>query len=80
MNPTTRLRLRAPRTIAPKPSADAASPSPSPAMLRLALAHYIERCIEVGAITNYAEAARRLGVSRARVTQVVGVGMQLVGE
>ena len=42
-----------------------------PVARRLALAYYIERCIEVGVIADYAAAARRLGISRARMTQVM---------
>jgi hypothetical protein len=41
---------------------------------RLALAVAIERLIDQGAVKNYAEVARRLGVSRARVTAIVKVG------
>jgi len=37
----------------------------------LALAHHIDRLIEAGSIGSYAEAAQMLGVSRARVTQVI---------
>jgi hypothetical protein len=36
----------------------------------LALAYAIERWIEDGTLESYSDAARRLGVSRARVTQV----------
>ena len=39
----------------------------------LALAHYIERQIDDGAIPDYAAAARVLGVTRARLTQVMGL-------
>lgn len=38
---------------------------------RLALAHWIERKIEAGELEDYAHAARVLGVTRARVSQVV---------
>jgi hypothetical protein len=37
----------------------------------LALAHYIDRLIDDGVIADYAEAAKKLGISRARMTQVV---------
>jgi predicted XRE-type DNA-binding protein len=37
----------------------------------LALAYAIERWIEDGTLASYADAARRLGVSRARITQIV---------
>ena len=39
----------------------------------LALAHVLERLVEEGELEDYAEAARRLGVSRARVAQVIGL-------
>lgn len=38
---------------------------------RLALAHLIERKIESGEIRDYAEAARLLGVTRARMSQLL---------
>jgi predicted XRE-type DNA-binding protein len=38
----------------------------------LALAHWIERAIEDGRLSNYAHAAAVLGVTRARVSQIVG--------
>lgn len=38
---------------------------------RLALAHHIEHLVETGMLTNYADAARRLGVSRARLSQLL---------
>ena len=37
---------------------------------RIALAHHIEDLIECGELRDYAEAAERLGLTRARVTQV----------
>jgi len=40
---------------------------------QLALAHWIERKIEAGELRNYAHAAAVLGVSRARVSQIVGM-------
>ena len=39
----------------------------------LALAHYIEQQIEDGTIPDYAAAARALGVTRARVTQLMNL-------
>ena len=45
--------------------------SPSRAARMLALAHYVERLVEVGELTGYAEAARILGLTRARLTQVM---------
>ena len=40
---------------------------------QLALAHHVERLVESGAIKNHAEAARALGVSRARMAQVMSL-------
>ncbi len=39
--------------------------------MRLALAHYVERCVEDGTLVSNANAANRLGISRARMTQVL---------
>ena len=36
----------------------------------LALAYYIERLIEAGDIKNYSDAARKIGVTRTRMTQI----------
>jgi len=37
----------------------------------LSLAHHIERLVEKGQIRDYAEAAKALGLTRARLTQVM---------
>ncbi len=55
-----------------EPAPPPRAPTP-PLALRLALAYAIERAIEDGTVANLAEASRRLGVSRARVTQVMGL-------
>ena len=39
--------------------------------MRVALAYYVERCIEAGALESYAVAAMKLGITRARMTQVM---------
>lgn len=39
----------------------------------LALAHLVERKVETGELSDYAEAARTLGISRARMTQVMNL-------
>ena len=36
----------------------------------LALAHHVERLVEAGELTGYAEAAKALGITRERMTQV----------
>lgn len=38
---------------------------------RLALAHLVDRMIDAGEIGSYAEAARRIGVSKSRLSQVM---------
>ncbi len=39
----------------------------------LALAHHVERLVEAGELTGYAEAARVLELTRARLTQVMNL-------
>ncbi len=39
----------------------------------LALAHFIERQVEAGAMADYAEAARLLGITRSRIAQVMNL-------
>ena len=39
----------------------------------LSLAHRIDRMVRSGEIADYAEAARRLGLTRARVTQITNL-------
>ena len=39
----------------------------------LALAHLVDRLIDEGKLADYADAARRLGVSRGRMTQVMNL-------
>ncbi len=34
------------------------------------MAHYVERLVEEGIVKSYADAARQLGVSRARMSQI----------
>ena len=46
---------------------------PSRIARMLALAHKIERAIESGELRDYADAARRLGVNRARVSQLANL-------
>ena len=43
--------------------------------MRLALAYYVERCVENGTLESYADAARQLGITRARMTQVMDLMM-----
>ena len=39
----------------------------------LALAHHVERLVDAGELSGYSEAAQALGVTRARLTQVMGL-------
>ncbi len=39
----------------------------------LALAHYVERLVDEGSVKSYADAARQLGVSRARMSQIMNL-------
>ncbi|MBI4584575.1 MAG: hypothetical protein HY717_11220 [Planctomycetes bacterium] len=56
-----------------KATAIAAKPGATPIARMLALAYYVERQVEAGAIRDYASAARWLGISRARMTQVMNL-------
>ena len=49
------------------------SPRPSRAARMLALAHHVEQLIEAGKLSGYSEAAQALGLTRARVTQVMNL-------
>ena len=68
---TTKVR---PET-APEPLAAVKTETPpaSRQALQLALAYFIEGEIEAGRIKSYAEVASRLGISRARVSQIAGM-------
>lgn len=46
---------------------------PARVAIMLALAHKIQDAIDRGAVRDQAEAARRLGLTRARVTQLMGL-------
>lgn len=62
-------RGREKRFVAEQPAAPARCPAK--VALQLALAHRIQRAIESGEIRDQAEAARLLGLTRARVSQLV---------
>lgn len=51
----------------------AAAPPPSRLSRLLALAYLVERFIEEGKLRDFAHAARLLGISRARMTQVMNL-------
>jgi len=48
-------------------------PTASGLALRLALAYLVEREIEGGRLKSYAEAARRLGMTRARLLRIMSL-------
>ena len=62
-----------------QPATRESAPAPLPRITatrlarRLALAYAIEGFIESGEIKNFAEASRRFGVSRPRVTQIMSL-------
>lgn len=54
-------------------SSNLGPPSASKAARVLALAHRIEELVETGVVDDYASVARSLGLTRARLTQVMGL-------
>ena len=60
------------RPDAPSPEKSGTRPV-SRAARMLALAHYVERLVEHDRVKSYADAARQLGVSRARMSQVLNL-------
>ena len=77
MSAVLRCRFRTPRRDAdttPIGDTKAAARQPVSRISRmLALAHHVERLINAGELTGYAEAARALGLTRARLTQVMNL-------
>jgi hypothetical protein len=62
------------RTARRRPQPPKAAPVPRlnmPIARRIALAHRIEAMVQRGAFDGYADAARRMGLTPARVTQIV---------
>lgn len=60
----------------PKP----APQGPSRQAIMLALAHKLQQAIDTGKVKDRAEVARRLGVTRARVTQIIDLALMPVAE
>jgi hypothetical protein len=78
--PTIRYRVRfrgraESALVAPRAgrTGKAATGAPSPAARVLALAYAVERHVRAGTIKDYREAARRLGISHARMSQVTAL-------
>ena len=62
------------RRVAPRPRTKRVdAPPTSRAARMLALAHYVEGLVESNQIKGYAEAARRLGITRGRMSQVMNL-------
>ena len=55
----------------PAPAPVDETPRPARVAITLALAHKIQQAIDGGAVRDRAEVARRLGLTRARVTQIL---------
>ncbi len=75
---TLRCKFVAAAKPAPGRTVTRAANSPKPkgasrTARMLALAHHVERLIEAGELTSYTEAARSLGLTRARLTQVMNL-------
>src|SRR5207249_1882314 len=60
-----------PTPVAPSPTAPVAAPRIPKTTLLLVLGHHFERLIRDGVVRDYVEIARRTGMTRARVTQIV---------
>ena len=69
----SRFPVRRRAEVAEKRAAVGEAKAPSRVARMLALAHHVERLIEAGELTGYAEAARVLGLTRARLTQVMNL-------
>ncbi len=74
---TVTYKIKAKKKRNPEKKPDTPSPVTKPgtrpvsrAARMLALAHYVERLVDEGAVASYADAARQLGVSRARMSQI----------
>ncbi|MFO1052205.1 MAG: hypothetical protein U1F36_08330 [Planctomycetota bacterium] len=74
----TTIEFGAAFLVAARKGKPATEPKPPPASIhadrkrrRLALAYLIERLIEQGRLLDYADAADRLSLTRARLTQVM---------
>ncbi len=69
----SRFPVRRKTEVAEKRAAVGEAKASSRVARMLALAHHVERLIDAGELSGYAEAARSLGLTRARLTQVMGL-------
>ena len=67
----SRFPVRRRMEAAEKRAAVGEAKAPSRAARMLALAHHVERLVEAGELESYAAVARMLGLTRARMTQVM---------
>ena len=67
------VRRKPEKPDAPPPVTTSDTRPVSRASRMLALAHYVERLVDQGAVKSYADAARQLGVSRARMSQILNL-------
>ena len=58
-----------------EPQPPPARTGPTAIARRVALAHHIEALVDIGELRDYADAARRFGLSRARITQVCDLAL-----
>lgn len=79
--PTLRLKVSF-RTCRRRENETAAAPTPKavptgpfPIARRIALAHHIDDLVERGELDGFADAARRLGLTRARITQIADLAL-----
>ncbi len=77
---TVTYKIKAKKKRKPEKKPDTPPPPEKPdtrpvsrAARMLALAHHVERLVEEGSVRSYAEAARQLGVTRARMTQILNL-------
>ena len=68
---TVPVRFRTCRRRLEQPAASPRPAGPSAIARRIALAHQIEAWVRDGAVLDYADAARRLRLTRARISQIV---------
>ena len=61
------------RAVEPAGPAIPAPPPPTRTARMLALAYHVERLVEAGTLKDYADAASRLGITRARMTQIANL-------
>ena len=67
-----KIKAKIAKKTPPRRSSPARKP-PTRLARMLALAHYVDRLVESGAVKNYAAVAGKLSISRARVAQVVNL-------